>query len=162
MKKLTKKEIIIIAIAGAMLLAVGLFLFFWFNREKDYRLLKVCEVDGQGSVSREGTGNLDPYVNMQLESGDRISLYTGVLNIQADEDKYIYLEEHTELLLKDMVELSVKEQEAKKKRYNWIIAITVAVLYLTVSLLTGKWQWTWIIWFVYCFYRILTEYMMKR
>ena len=60
------------------------------------------------------------------------------------------------------VELSVKEQEAKKKRYNWIIAITVAVLYLTVSLLTGKWQWTWIIWFVYCFYRILTEYMMKR
>ena len=61
-----------------------------------------------------------------------------------------------------MVELSVKEQEAKKKRYNWIIAITVAVLYLTVSLLTGKWQWTWIIWFVYCFYRILTEYMMKR
>ena len=71
-------------------------------------------------------------------------------------------EEHTELLLKDMVELSVKEQEAKKKRYNWIIAITVAVLYLTVSLLTGKWQWTWIIWFVYCFYRILTEYMMKR
>ena len=99
MKKLTKKEIIIIAIAGAMLLAVGLFLFFWFNREKDYRLLKVCEVDGQGSVSREGTGNLDPYVNMQLESGDRISLDTGVLNIQADEDKYIYLEEHTELLL---------------------------------------------------------------
>ena len=50
MKKLTKKEIIIIAIAGAMLLAVGLFLFFWFNREKDYRLLKVCEVDGQGRI----------------------------------------------------------------------------------------------------------------
>ena len=70
--------------------------------------------------------------------------------------------EHTEMLLKDMVDLSVKEQERKKKRYNWIIAITVAVLYLTVSLLTGKWQWTWIIWFVYCFYRILTEYVMKR
>ena len=70
--------------------------------------------------------------------------------------------EHTEMLLKDMVDLSLKEQERKKKRYNWIIAITVAVLYLTVSLLTGKWQWTWIIWFVYCFYRILTEYVMKR
>ena len=70
--------------------------------------------------------------------------------------------EHTEMLLKDMVDLSVKEQERKKKRYNWIIAITVAVLYLTVSLLTGKWQWTWIIWFVYCFYRILTEYVMKQ
>ena len=68
----------------------------------------------------------------------------------------------TEMLLKDMVDLSVKEQERKKKRYNWIIAITVAVLYLTVSLLTGKWQWTWIIWFVYCFYRVLTEYVMKR
>ena len=85
-----------------------------------------------------------------------------VSEILSGEENVHPREEHTELLLKDMVELSVKEQEAKKKRYNWVIAITVAVLYLTVSLLTGQWQWTWIIWFVYCFYRILTEYVMKR
>lgn len=99
MKKLTKKEIIIILVAGLMLLGVGVFLLFWFNREKDYRLLKVCEVDGESRVAREDTGTLDPYVNMQLESGDQVTLETGVLNIQADEDKYIFLEEHTELLL---------------------------------------------------------------
>ena len=99
MKKLTKKEIIFIAIAGVLILLVGVFLLIWMNREKDYRLLKVCEMDGDGEVVRADAGTLTPYVNMQLESGDRVKLNTGVLNIQADEDKYIFLEDHTELLL---------------------------------------------------------------
>ena len=99
MKKLTKKEIIFIAVAGVVILLIGVILFLWFTREKDYRLLKVCEVNGDGSVVRADTGTLDPYVNMQLESGDRVKLDTGVLNIKADEDKYIFLEEHTELML---------------------------------------------------------------
>ena len=99
MKKLTKKEIIFIAIAGVMILLVGVFLVIWMNREKDYRLLKVCEMDGDGEVVRAEAGTLTPYVNMQLESGDRVKLNTGVLNIKADEDKYIFLEDHTELLL---------------------------------------------------------------
>ena len=99
MKKLTKEEIIFIAIAGVMILLVGVFLVIWMNREKDYRLLKVCEMDGDGEVVRAEAGTLTPYVNMQLESGDRVKLNTGVLNIKADEDKYIFLEDHTELLL---------------------------------------------------------------
>jgi transcriptional regulator with XRE-family HTH domain len=111
------------------------------------------------TVSKWETGKGFPDISL-LEPLASV-LGFSVSEILSGEEK-VFPEEHTELLLKDMVELSVKEQEAKKKRYNWIIAITVAVLYLTVSLLTGKWQWTWIIWFVYCFYRILTEYMMKR
>ena len=112
------------------------------------------------TVSKWETGKGFPDISLieSLASALEISVSEVLSGVEREQPE----SEHTEMLLKDMVDLSVKEQERKKKRYNWIIAITVAVLYLTVSLLTGKWQWTWIIWFVYCFYRILTEYVMKR
>jgi len=68
----------------------------------------------------------------------------------------------TEELLNDLVDISVNEQEKKKKIHDWIIAITVAILYLIVSLITKRWEITWIIWFVYCFYRVATEYILKK
>ena len=112
------------------------------------------------TVSKWETGKGFPDISLieSLASALEISVSEVLSGVEREQPE----SEHTEMLLKDMVDLSVKEQERKKKRYNWIIAITVAVLYLTVSLLTGKWQWTWIIWFIYCFYRILTEYVMKR
>ena len=112
------------------------------------------------TVSKWETGKGFPDISLieSLASALEISVYEVLSGVEREQPE----SEHPEMLLKDMVDLSVKEQERKKKRYNWIIAITVAVLYLTVSLLTGKWQWTWIIWFIYCFYRILTEYVMKR
>ena len=112
------------------------------------------------TVSKWETGKGFPDISLiePLASALEIS----VSEVLSGEERVQPESEQTEMLLKDMVDLSVKEQERKKKRYNWIIAITVAVLYLTVSLLTGQWQWTWIIWFVYCFYRILTEYVMKQ
>ena len=42
-----------------------------------------------------------------------------------------------------------------KKIMNWIIAIVVALLYIIISLITQKWQYTWIVWAVYCAYRIV-------
>lgn len=112
------------------------------------------------TVSKWETGKGFPDISLieSLASALEISVSEVLSGVEREQPE----SEHTEMLLKDMVDLSVKEQERKKKRYNWIIAITVAVLYLTVSLLTGKWKWTWIIWFIYCFYRILTEYVMKR
>ena len=112
------------------------------------------------TVSKWETGKGFPDISLIEPLASALEIT--VSEVLAGEERVQPDSEHTEMLLKDMVDLSVKEQERKKKRYNWIIAITVAVLYLTVSLLTGKWQWTWIIWFVYCFYRILTEYVMKR
>ena len=41
----------------------------------------------------------------------------------------------------------------KKKIMNWIIAIVVALLYITVSVISQKWRYTWIVWVVYCAYR---------
>ncbi len=40
-----------------------------------------------------------------------------------------------------------------KKIMNWIIAIVVALLYIIISLISQKWQYTWIVWIVYCAYR---------
>lgn len=70
--------------------------------------------------------------------------------------------DETEELLNDLVDISINEQKRKEKIHNWIIAITVAILYLIVSLITKRWEITWIIWFVYCFYRVATEYILKK
>lgn len=67
-----------------------------------------------------------------------------------------------DVLIQDLVDVSVKEQQRRIKLYNWIIAITVALIYVVVSWLTGEWKYTWIIWLVYCFYRVATEYAFKR
>ena len=67
-----------------------------------------------------------------------------------------------ENLLSDVVKVSKKEISKKKKISNWIIAITVAILYLLISIITQKWEITWMVWIVYCFYRIFTEYIYKK
>ncbi len=58
-----------------------------------------------------------------------------------------------------------EEGERKIKKHNkimnWIIAFIVATIYITVSLPTQKWEYTWIIWLVYCVYRIIVEYVFK-
>ena len=67
-----------------------------------------------------------------------------------------------ENLLSDVVKVSKNEISKKKKISNWIIVITVAVLYLLISIITQKWEITWVVWIVYCFYRIFTEYIYKK
>ena len=65
-------------------------------------------------------------------------------------------------LISDLVDISINEQNRKRKIHNWIIAITVALLYLIISLITERWEYTWIIWMAYCFYRVATEYVFKK
>lgn len=67
-----------------------------------------------------------------------------------------------ESLLSDVVKVSTNEINKKKKITNWIIATTVAVLYLLISIISQKWEITWVVWIVYCFYRIFTEYIYKK
>ena len=68
----------------------------------------------------------------------------------------------TDDLISNIVEISINEQKRKTKIHNWIIAITVALLYLIISLITWKWEYTWLVWMVYCFYRIAAEYVFKK
>ena len=97
--KSKKKLIIIVSLLVVIAAAIAVVLIV-MNKKDEYRLLKVFEVEGTANVSREGKGDIAPYINMVLESGDKVSLDTGKLSIQADEDKYIYLEEQTEIVLK--------------------------------------------------------------
>ena len=100
-EKKNNKVIIIVAVAAAVVFAVaGLLFFILRNKSEVYRLLKVYELNGTAKVNREGIGDIDPYANMVLQSGDKVSLDTGSMTLQADEDKYIFMEEQTELVLK--------------------------------------------------------------
>ena len=104
MEKTEKKNnnlLVFVAIAAAVVFAVaGLLFLFMKNRAEVYRLLKVYDLNGTAKVSREGIGDIEPYANMVLQSGDKVSLDTGDMILLADEDKYIYMEEQTELVLK--------------------------------------------------------------
>ncbi len=42
-----------------------------------------------------------------------------------------------------------------RKIMNWVIAIVIAALYVVISLISQKWEYTWIIWVIYCIYRIV-------
>ena len=45
----------------------------------------------------------------------------------------------------------------KKKAKNWIIAIIVAIVYLTVSIAFNAWPYSWFIWVAYAIYRFIVK-----
>lgn len=45
----------------------------------------------------------------------------------------------------------------KKKMMNWIIAIIVAIVYLTVSIIFKSWAYSWLIWVAYAIYRFIVK-----
>ena len=98
-KKGISKNLIIIIVAVVVaiiaLIVGGIFIF----GEKTYRVLKIYQVEGQASVVHSDGSEVTPYENMLLQSGDQISLVEGSLIIKADEDKYIYLENNTTIVL---------------------------------------------------------------
>ena len=96
---MSKKTIAIIAGSAVALIAVAVTLFFVIPKDKSYRLLKLFEFSGSGTVTRENKGAITPYANMVLENGDTVKLDTGVMTIQADDDKFIHLDEHTTIKL---------------------------------------------------------------
>lgn len=68
----------------------------------------------------------------------------------------------TDPLLTQVVDLSVAQKKRRQKLFNWILAITVAALYLFVSFLTQRWELTWVLWLVYCLYRFSAEFILKK
>ena len=96
---MSKKLIAIIAGVAVAVAAIAVALVFFFTKNDSYRLLKLYEFEGIGLVTRENKGAITPYTNMVLQSGDQISLETGTMTIQADDDKFIHLDEHTKIKL---------------------------------------------------------------
>lgn len=106
------------------------------------------------TVSRWENGNYLPPVEMlqilsklydvsinEILNGERIS-----------ESEYKNISEKN---IKSALNKSNTVIEKHRKIMNWIIAIVVAILYVMTSLISQKWEYTWIIWIVYCVYRIV-------
>lgn len=45
----------------------------------------------------------------------------------------------------------------KKKIINWVIAVIVAIVYLTVSIIFKCWAYSWLIWVAYAIYRFIVK-----
>ena len=55
------------------------------------------------------------------------------------------------------IEIGGKIIMDKKKMMNWIIAIIVAIVYLTVSIIFKSWAYSWLIWVAYAIYRFIVK-----
>ena len=99
-KKTVKKGPLIGAIAGVAVVILAVVVILLLNRkEAVYRIIKVFELEGKSTVTRQDIGDLDAYDNMVLESGDQVYVDTGSLTLKMDEDKYVYAEEKTRFQL---------------------------------------------------------------
>lgn len=130
------------------------------RKEKGYTQKDLAEKIGvsNATVSKWETGKGFP--DISLLEPLAISLNISVSQIIAGE--IIQNTDLTEHIISDLFDVTIKEQEKKVKLFNWIVAITVALIYVIVSLITMKWEITWIIWGVYCIYRISTESAIKK
>ena len=94
-----KKRNIIIAVSIFLVIIVAIVLVLLLKKDDAYRIIKVYEYEGAGVVSRDSIGDIEPYNNMVLESGDKVTLNTGDMTLKLDDDKYIYVEENTKFVL---------------------------------------------------------------
>ncbi|MGN1105929.1 MAG: FecR domain-containing protein [Huintestinicola sp.] len=95
-----KAKIIIICTAVAVISATAVAVGLAVSKEDAYRVLKVFEMTGSAAVERNGSGVLDAYVGMNLESGDTLTVGEGsTLRVSLDSDKYVLLDSGTILEL---------------------------------------------------------------
>ena len=51
----------------------------------------------------------------------------------------------------------INDNYNKKKKLNWIIAISVAIVYLSISIIFNIWAYSWFIWIFYSIYRFIIK-----
>ncbi len=96
-----KNKKILFVVLGILIVAcIAVVAIVLGTKKKDsYRIIKVYEYEGNGIVTRDSIGEIEPYSNMVLESGDNVKLSTGLMSLKLDDDKYVYVEENTEFLI---------------------------------------------------------------
>ena len=99
-KKNTKKTIVICSIAAVLVIVAIVVVVVIKSGKKSYRIINVYELNGSATVSRTDIGDIDVYENMIFESGDKVNQKEGTMTLKLDEDKYMYVEEDTEFVLK--------------------------------------------------------------
>lgn len=94
MKTLSKKIWIIALAAVVVVTAAVVSIILFTRREESYRSVLVYQISGDVSIDRKGTGNIDAYENLMLESGDKITVNNDSnLRLKLDDDKYVMVEE---------------------------------------------------------------------
>lgn len=92
-----KKKIYAIAAAataGLAVIVLAVVLILGAGGQESYRSIRIVELDGGVTIDREGVGNLEASVNMNLTSGDRISTSAdSYVVLRLDDDKYMMLGE---------------------------------------------------------------------
>ena len=94
-----KKNLIIIGVITLLIVILVVIFILIFGKEESYRVVKIYELDGTATVTREETGEIEIYPNMVLASGDEVYLKEGLMTLKLDEDKYVYVEEDTRFSL---------------------------------------------------------------
>ncbi len=96
---MSKKALLIGGISTAVIaVAVAIVLIFTGNAD-DYRSIKVFEVNGTCTVTRDGS-ELNAFRDMSLESGDTFTVGdSAYARLKLDSDKYVYLESGTKIEL---------------------------------------------------------------
>lgn len=94
-----KKQIWMFGLIALVIVFLIVVLILILNKEDSYRVVKIYELDGTATVTREGTGEIAIYPNMVLASGDEVYLKNGLMTLKLDEDKYVYVEEDTRFSL---------------------------------------------------------------
>lgn len=91
---------IIVACSAAFVISGAVAAGVVLTKEDTYRVLKVFEMTGSSVITREGTGDIDAYIGMNLESGDTVTVGSGsTLRLALDSDKYLMLDSDTVLEL---------------------------------------------------------------
>ena len=96
MVKVMKKKVVIISIVTVAVAALVILGFLIFGKLNE-RTLRVSDVSGDASITRNDIEKIELYKNMNILSGDSLVLNNGVLTLKADRDKYIYFDEKSEL-----------------------------------------------------------------
>ena len=94
-----KNKTIITLFVILMIICIAMVVVSLVVNKELYRIVKVYEFEGDGVITRESVGDLEPYNNMVLESGDNVKHNKGIMNLKLDDDKYVYVEEGTEFTL---------------------------------------------------------------
>ena len=113
------------------------------------------------TISRWETGNYLPPVEMLQTLGD---------NFGVSINEIFNGERISDGNYKDISEQNIKSALTKsdsviakhRKIMNRVIAVVMSALYITISLITLKWEYTWIIWAVYCAYRTVESIIIYR
>lgn len=76
-----------------MLLSLMTLLLIGCGKDEGYRMMQIYQVEGTATIDRENIGSMDAYVNLNLLSGDKVSVSPdSYVRLKVDDDKYILAE----------------------------------------------------------------------